>query len=112
MGLKASGGDPFRMEDEGARAEGGAFHAGPSDRGRRLHRFEMLRPEPGLAASGPNPGDTHRLARDKRQAERAPQDLPAAFSSGSVDLNHRVLPMSGPCRMRPDVRVSAPPPGR
>jgi hypothetical protein len=74
-----------RPEPKLAAAHGRAFHLGARDRGRGLHRGEVLAHEPGLLAPRTNILDANRRARDDGQGQGAAQDLAAALALGAVD---------------------------
>lgn len=83
----AGHGGRARHEDEARGADFGAFYLGGTDLGGGLDRHKMLRLETGARASGADVVDFHGLSGDRRQREAGADDLPAAFSVGTVDDN-------------------------
>jgi len=67
------------------RAEFRALHFGVAEHRRRPYRSQMLRRQPRLFPVRAELLDAHRTPGDGGQTQRAAQDLPAAFSVGTVD---------------------------
>jgi hypothetical protein len=54
-----------------------------------MDRGEMLTQQPGFLSTRPDAVDAKRSSRDERQGQRRTEDLAAAFTYGTVDVETR-----------------------
>jgi len=97
-----------RLEDQGLRAEFGAFHPRGTDRRGGLHAGEVLAHQPRLRTLRTDALDREGLAGAHRQGQRRPQDLAAAFAGRAIEFNHvHFLLVHSSGRSRPGTRPAS-----
>ncbi len=97
-----AGSDLARLEDQRLRTEARALDAGTADGRHGLDGLEVLRLQPRRPSPGADLRDAEGLARDRRERQRAAEELAAPLTPGAVDFDHKRLDWA-----RPEARAAS-----
>src|SRR5690606_27392636 len=86
-----SGLDASRAKAKLLRTERGPVDALQPGLRRGQHRHQVLPLQAGAPAAGANVGDVDLFARQLRQGQRGPNDLPSTLAGGTVEMHHAAL---------------------